>query len=294
MQPTLRPTLRQSKPLDLSFGWTWFPKTWTLFSKAPWPIFGFALLGGFITLAISIVPVLGKVVSGFFYPLLLGGGIRVLSTIDSGRAVDMADFFAPLTDRALFRRYLPMCLTCGALMLGTAIISGVLIVSLGLGGLASQGTSMPSLPGGLPGGLPGTVMLTLVGTLVTLVMSLVMAILCLYGPALVDLEGASSKEGMEQSLVLTSRNWLPFLVLGFVYLLPALVFLLPGGLLALASVAGAMPWLLTFVVSGLGALMTFVFMLPISFCMPYIIYKESFPSTEPTAAPSPVLNQPPL
>ena len=48
--------MRPSKPLEISFGWTWLLKTWLLFSKSYLPIFGFALLSGFITVARRVVP----------------------------------------------------------------------------------------------------------------------------------------------------------------------------------------------------------------------------------------------
>src|SRR3990167_2447718 len=98
------PAMQPPQPLRISFGWKWFSQTWLLFSKARLFIFGLAILSGFLSVFVNIVPFVGKIAGGFFYPLIMGGGIHVLAEIDRGRPRDINGFFTPITDSSLFKK----------------------------------------------------------------------------------------------------------------------------------------------------------------------------------------------
>jgi hypothetical protein len=275
--------MRSPRPLPVSFGWNSLAQTWQLFSRARGKILGFAALSIAISFGVSMIPGVGMIAAGFFYPMILGGGIRLLAALDRGENPKVDDFFAPITDGALFKRYLPLACVCAAFMLAAVVVSAVMAAMLGL----NQGSSVREMPAimipGLTRGVPLPNVVALLGGMVSVLMSMVMAVLCLYAPALIELEGATAKEGMEQSLSLTTKNWLPFLILGFVFLLPGAVLLIPASLLVLVSIPLGILFLMV------GTLAAAVITGCLSFCAPYIIYRATFRSD---AVPAPASENP--
>ena len=80
-----------------------------------------------------------------------------------------------------------------------------------------------------------------------------------YGPALLEYQNLTAAQAMERSLLLTFRNWAAFLICGLVYC----------GVVVLAAI----PLFLGLLV-----------VLPMVFCLPYVLYRETFRMEAPSFA----------
>ncbi|MGB5831326.1 MAG: BPSS1780 family membrane protein [Thiohalocapsa sp.] len=207
-------------------GWQWIRSGFDLFKRAPLAWIGAVVVLMLINILVSLVPMIGGLVSSLIGPIFLGGLMLGAHAQASGGTLKVGDLFAGFT--ASPRRLL----TVGGLyLLGvfTVVILILLVVSsftVGISGLD------PTL---LEQQDPEMVLATM-GPMFMLVLLFVMLFLIplvmayWFAPALVVLEDMQPLEAMKLSFTACWRNVLPFLVYGIAAFLLIFIGAIPFGL----------------------------------------------------------------
>jgi hypothetical protein len=206
----------QSRPAGN--GWSWIAAAWNLFKRQPGLWIGMWLLFVVILIGMSVIPLLGTVLTGVFWPVFVAGFAVGCRALDEGGELELAHLFAG------FRERLGALVGVGALSLLVSLIVGM-VVGLGLG--AGAFTMMQGDPEAMAA-LAGTTLLLLI--LITMALLLPVMMAAWFAPALVVFQQQGVIEAMKTSFSGCLRNLLPFLVYGVVMLVLAVLATLPIGL----------------------------------------------------------------
>lgn len=226
----------QDRLIPISFGWHWVSKAWNIFKKDKIGLFSMSFLFVIITTVSAFFPIVGAPASGFLSPFLIAGFIQALKNMESTGKINVGDLFNVLSESTRFRAMFPLGVTTAILTAGNAVIVSMLVIMLKNGNYA------------LPlfiGGMTSLVIYSATFTILT------------YAPALVDQQKTPALAAMETSLILSLKNWLPFLMIGLIYFL-----------LVIAAICTL----------GLGLLI----LMPLVNCLPYLVYQETFPPAPET------------
>jgi uncharacterized membrane protein len=212
----------------------WMAKGWALFLRAPVPWSIVTVLYLLVGVALSLIPLLGPLVTALTWPGLGGGLFLTAHQIDQGRQPGPGVLFGAFTDAE----------TLGpVLLLGLLPMAALLIGMLGLlaliGGAAGSGATMPPESAAIGGFLTGGLLAPVLGlTLAALVMAALV-----FAVPLVVFDGARVLPAVEQSILASLVNWRPLLLLGILYLLAAFVASIPlalGFLVLIPVTSGAL------------------------------------------------------
>jgi len=247
---------------EVESGWGWFGAGWKLFATNPGMWIAMILVLFVIYLGVSLVPFIGSLVISLIAPVLAGGLMYAAREVDSGRNLDLALLFRGFSEDGKLG---PLMLL-GVLSLALSIVSLVVLVFT-LGGsfvaaAASAGIDLDSIDENsveqilahLTVSVPFLFGLTLFLAIVT---AITMAML--YAPALVMLSGEEPVAALLASFRACMVNWLPLLVFGLLYIVFAIVAVIPFGL-------------------GL------ILLVPVTVCALYCSYRDIFSAMPETRA----------
>ena len=208
-------------------GVNWFAEGWRLFKLNPGAWVLILIVYFVISFVLGLVPFLGKLASMIIGPALSAGLFLGARKLDQGGGLEVQDLFSGLTDE---QRRGPL------LMLGIIYVGLVIVVMIAAGTLmflAGGAAWMHSMQSGGFG-----MHMPLAGMLVTVLLSLsvlaVGAATYFAGP-LVLLEGLEPVDAIKLGLRACLQNAVPMLVASVVFLVLAIVALIPAGLAGAAA-----------------------------------------------------------
>jgi len=221
-QPTLGPIGRPA-----SHGWLWINQAWQQFKAQPGVWLAAVALVYLVTLALSLVPVVGSLATMILGPVFAGGlmlGAR--SQARQGRLRVAAGFDGFSTQGG------QLALVGLLYLLGLVVVfslAGLLLMATGVmtaGSMEALSANDPELVAAVLGPGLGLVLLVLMLAMVPLLM------LYWFAPALVALEGMSATRAMRMSFLGCWKNMIPFLVYAVL-----LLFILLGASLLLGLIS---------------------------------------------------------
>lgn len=216
-------TMREMEPrsVDSGRGVGWWADGWTLFMKNAfmWIVLGLLLIVIFIVLA--FVPLIGSLASAVLMPVFIGGWMMAARKVDAGGKLEPGDLFAG------FQQKLSSLLVLGAILLGAAIIVGVVVTMLGFGafmGVTMGGSHVTS------GGLAAAFGAGMLAMLIVFIIGFLVAMALWFAPALVIFDNMEPLDALKTSVSASLKNIVPFLIYGLVYIALSIVASIPFGL----------------------------------------------------------------
>lgn len=240
--------------VEAGSGWGWMVEGWQLFVKAPgiWVIIMLIYLA--ISIAISLIPVIGGLVYPLISPVLAGGMFYGAARLAAGQGLEVSDLFQGFRER-----------TNDLLLIGLFSIAGavimVLIVLVLMGGSVLTGAALSGDGAGMSDAAAGgmVAVVGLLALLLVLSVAFIVTMAMFYSVPLVMLGGQKTWPAITASLTACWVNVLPLLIFGLVYVVL--------GMLA------AMTFGLGFLVLG-----------PLTVCAIYASYREVFGDSKPYLA----------
>lgn len=210
-----------SRRVDSGRGVGWWADGWALFTKnaGMWVVLALVLLIIFVLL--SFVPILGSIAASLLMPVFVGSWMLAARKLETGGSLELADLFT------CFKEKLSPLLVLGALLLGAAIVIGVVIVMLGFG--AFMGMKAAGLPGST-GGMMAAFGAGMTAFVVAFVLGFIVAMAMWFAPALVVFRNLEPIAALKLSVSATLKNVVPLLVYGLIYIVAAIIASIPFGL----------------------------------------------------------------
>lgn len=213
--------------VDAGRGWGWLVEGWQLFVRAPgiWIVMMLIYLG--ISVVLSFIPFVGGLASMLLLPVLAGGMLYGAAALARGEPLEIVHLFRGFQDQ---ERMGPLVLLGAISLAGYVLIALVVLLFMGGGlmmgaALDSTGAIVPSeAMGGLFAGAG------LIALLIVLTISVLIAMALFYGIPLVMLGGQNAWPAAQDSIAACWINILPLLVFGLIYLVLAVVAVMPFGL----------------------------------------------------------------
>lgn len=213
--------------VDAGRGWGWIVEGWQLFAKAPgvWIVIMLIYLG--ISVVLSLIPFVGGLAYTLLMPVLVGGMLYGAAALARGETLEIAHLFRGFQDQ---ERMGPLVLLGLISVAGYVLMALVVMVFMG-GGLMmgatldSTGTVVP--PEAMGGLLAGA---GLIALLIVLTIGFLVGMALFYGVPLVMLGGQNAWPAAQDSVAASWINMLPLLVFGLIYLVLAVVAIIPFGL----------------------------------------------------------------
>lgn len=214
--------------VDAGHGWGWIVEGWRLFAQAPgiWIVILLIYLG--ISVVLSFIPFVGGLASMLLLPVLGGGMLYGAAAQARGEPLEIAHLFRGFQDQ---ERMGPLVML-GLISLGGYVLMALVLAVFMGGGLmmgatldTTTGTIIP--PEAMGGLLAGA---GLVALLIILIIGALMTMALFYGIPLVMLGGQNAWPAAQDSVAACWMNMLPLLVFGLIYLVLAVVALIPFGL----------------------------------------------------------------
>lgn len=218
------PTAQCGRVLRAGAGADWLVDAWRLFGRAKLMWVVFVVLFFLLSLAISMLPVVGGLLGSLLSPVILGGIVLGARNLDQGGEMELEHFFGGFRERP-----------ASLLALGALYLAG----QLALMALFAGFVGLPLLGAVLTGDLEAlaavdvdeTAWRAVVGAMATLLLAAPLFAAFWFAPALVALGGMAAVPAMKASFMACVRNWLPMVVYGIlagVLLVLALIPLLLG------------------------------------------------------------------
>lgn len=213
-----------SRALRASAGADWIVDAWRLFRRAKLMWIVFVVLFFLLSLAISMLPVVGSLLGSLLSPVILGGIMLGARSLDQGGEMELEHFLGGFRER-----------TASLLGVGALYLAGQLALMAIFAGFVG----MPLFSAVLSGNLEAlsavdaeeTAWRAVLGALVALLLAVPLFAAFWFAPALVSLGEMAAVPAMKASFGACLRNWLPMLVYGIlssVLLVVALIPLLLG------------------------------------------------------------------
>ncbi|HEX6707140.1 MAG TPA: BPSS1780 family membrane protein [Albitalea sp.] len=209
------------RTLDGGRGVSWWSDGWALFMKNPgmWIVLGLLLFVIFVVL--SVIPLIGWLASSLATPVFIGSWMIAARKVDGGGPLEIGDLFSGFQERAQ-----PLLLL-GAIFLGVTVVIVLVLGALGAG--AAFGMMMSS--GHSSGaGVAAAMGAGMLGLLLTLGLSVLFAMAIWFAPALVVFRNVPPFDAVKASFAASLKNIVPFLLYGLIYLVAAVVAMIPFGL----------------------------------------------------------------
>ena len=192
------------RAVDAGRGWAWIAEGFELFRKQPGLWIGIVLVLFVITVALSIIPVLGAIATFLLMPVFTGGLMLGCQSLQRDGTLEMGHLFAGFKTQ-----------TGNLVALGAFAIVGWIIVVLPVIAIVGTGAFLGAARGDAAGiGAIGASFL--VALLVALALSILVYMALWFAPALVALRGVAPLAALKQSFAGCLRNIVPFLVYGVV------------------------------------------------------------------------------
>ncbi|MBB1093071.1 hypothetical protein HUU61_17500 [Rhodopseudomonas palustris] len=188
------------QPLPFQFGWQWLIIAWQRFRIAPWTWIGAILLMLTLTVAISLVPVIGGLVNWLLAPVFMGGLMVGAQDQYNGQQFKLNHLFTGFNYHS------------GRLMLiGVFYLLGAIIIAVVAGMLMALNVSSGDMTALQQN--PELVIQTLWPALaLALILFAGLHMAYWFAPALVTLNDMSPLTAMKLSFRACLKNWLPYTV----------------------------------------------------------------------------------
>lgn len=213
----------QARSVDFGKGLSWFGDGWTLFMRNPGMWIVFMILLFVIAVVLSLVPGLGPLLLALITPGLMGGVLYAARELSEQRAMDINHLFVAFKENDTRNAVLVL----GAVMLGANIlIFLIMLVFIGTGmGMAEmmQGGNHEAMAAGMGVGM-------LLAILLLSVLGLLLSMAFFYAIPLVMFAAAKPVDAMKSSFAACLANILPLLLFGVIYIVLAMVAVIPLGL----------------------------------------------------------------
>lgn len=213
--------LVKAKKREASDGWSWFGCGWRIFTQKPLLHVGFALLMFAAGLVFALIPIIGSVIFAVISPVLMAAWYRVFREQENGNPVGVEDIFAVFGDAGKRSPLLQVGVFILVSQLAIALLSIALVggtMAMGMDGFS--GDVVPSAIG--VGGVIALVVLLIAATLVF--MALYFAV-----PRIMFADKRAT-DALTESYRACKRNIGALTVFGLIYLVLALVAVIPFGL----------------------------------------------------------------
>ena len=190
-------------------GWQWIGRAWEQFRAQPWPWIGGVLAVYAINMVLSLIPLIGGLVSIVLGPVFLGGLMLGAQSQEHGgrfRAGSAFDGFSRNGGQLALIGVLYFVAIIAVVVVATLVIMAGGLLSAGA--LEALSSSDPETAAAVAG--PGLLLFVLV--IMLLIMPVIMAYW--FAPALVAIDGLPALQAMITSFRACLMNILPFLVYG--------------------------------------------------------------------------------
>lgn len=215
-------TAAASRTVDVGRGLVWWTDAWALFTKAAgmWIVLGILL---FVLLAvISVVPVLGSLVSTLLLPVFIASWVLAARKVQAGAALEVGDLFLAFKGDKLT-----------PLIIVGALLMAALVVLVLVAGMLGAGAVFGMMAGGhmrSAGGVMAAFGAGMLALLVALGMGVLIGMATWFAPSLVVFRNLAPVDALRTSFAASLKNMLPFLVFGLIYIAASIVASIPFGL----------------------------------------------------------------
>lgn len=205
--PTAPTLVLPGRTLRAGAGADWIADGWRLFRRAKLMWIVFVVLFFLLSLAVSMVPVVGGLAGALLSPLILGGIMLGARSLEQGGDLELEHFLAG------FRRRTTSLLAVGLIyLLGQLVL---VLIFAGFVGFSVLGVVLSGDTAALADLDMGESLLgILIGALVVTALAMPLFAAFWFAPALVMLHGLPAVSAMKESLFACLRNWLAMLVYG--------------------------------------------------------------------------------
>jgi uncharacterized membrane protein len=203
-------------------GWTWVVEGWRLFARAPLMWILAIIVVFVIAVVVSIVPFIGSLAFQLLQGVFAGGFVVACRALEKGADFELGDLFAGFS-----KRFVPLLLVGVMLILGWIAI---LLVFMVFAGFSLLSAFMSGDPNNAYAALAASAGSLALGGLVALGLMVPLMAAYWFAPALVMMHDMKPVAAMKESFFACFRNFVPFLLYGFVMLVAAIVAAIPFGL----------------------------------------------------------------
>ena len=220
--------------VPLSYGLTWFAHGWRAFTRAPGLLIGVMILWAIVVIGLSLIPVLGSLATSIIGPALFGGYLLMCRSALQDSGPTLEQFFAGLTRRECRAD----AIVLGLLLLVAHILALILTTMaffifclLILGGIPWD--ILTELEQGAAGSATlnfGLLLAFGLTLLVALIPYTAIAMAMTYAAPLVVDNRSTALSALAASFQACLRNILPLSVFALIYLVLAVVAMIPLGL----------------------------------------------------------------
>ncbi|VAX07761.1 hypothetical protein MNBD_GAMMA26-855 [hydrothermal vent metagenome] len=195
--------------VDAGEGLQWLSCGWQLFTKAAGVLVLMGLILFALSLVLNIIPLIGTFIFLLILPVIVGGLLLAIRTVDEGSNVEIMVLFHCFQDNS---RLNPL-LILGAIMLAASAVAGIaMMLYIGNAIMVDFG--------------PGT----LLGLLVVLVLQVFIAMAFFYAIPLVTFELIAPIEALKTSYNACLLNIIPLLLFSIIYIILFFLAIIPFGL----------------------------------------------------------------
>ena len=212
---------------DAGRGWGWIVEGWQLFAKAPgvWVVILLIYLA--ISVVLSLIPLVGMIGHTLLNPVLAGGMLYGAALQARGENLEIAHLFQGFRDQ---ERMGPL------IMLGLFSVGGYILMfvvfMIFVGGSVATGLALDSTGANMPNEAMGGILagVGLIVMLIVITIGILIAMALFYGVPLVMLGRQNAWPAVQASIAACWINVLPLLVFGLIYMVLAIVAVIPFGL----------------------------------------------------------------
>ncbi|HEX9389727.1 MAG TPA: BPSS1780 family membrane protein [Usitatibacteraceae bacterium] len=215
------------KAVAAGHGWDWIAAGWAIFIQSPliWVVNVVILF--IIHFVLGFIPFIGSLVTYVLFPVFNGGLMMGAQAQRSGRSLEVNDLFAGFKDKA------GSLLTVGALYavvsIALLIFAGILAIAL-LGASGAIGAIMSGDKAALMAIVGGATLGVIFIALLVMAAFIPIAMAFWFAPVLVALQDVSPTTAIRMSFYACLKNFVPFLLYGFIFLVLAVIAIIPFGL----------------------------------------------------------------
>lgn len=213
----------QTQSVNFDKGLAWYGAGWAIFMRNPGMWIVFMILLFVIAIVLNLVPVLGSLLFALIMPGLLGGVLYAAHEAAEQREMDISHLFIAFKEDETRNAVLVL----GAVMLGANILFMLITLiligsSMGMAGMM-QGNGHDVMAAGVGVGI-------LLALLLLSVLGLLLSMGFFYAVPLVMFGAVKPVDAMKKSFNACLANILPLLLFGVVYIVLALIAVIPFGL----------------------------------------------------------------
>lgn len=211
---------------DVGRGWGWIVEGWQLFVKAPGVWIVILLIYLAISVVLSLIPLVGMIGHTLLNPVLAGGMLYGAAAQARGEKLEIADLFQGFRDQ---ERMGPL------IMLGLFSVGGYILMfivfMIFVGGSVATGLALDSTGSNVPNEAMGGILagVGMIVMLIVVTIGILITMALFYGVPLVMLGRRNAWSAVQASIAACWINVLPLLVFGLIYIVLAVVAVIPLG-----------------------------------------------------------------